>query len=156
MGSTNSGKSTLINSLLKASKRKKLSKKGGKDEPFTAKKGKQEPAVLTESALPGTTQEMLTIEQFNVGFRVIDTPGIPNMSQVSAQVGSFRDLARLMPSKEMSSFAMNVKSGQSVWLGALSRLDFINGDDKNLSFVAPQDVTVHRTPIDKADDVFLR
>ena len=59
------------------------------------------------------------------------------MGQVSAQIGSFRELAKVMPSKEMSSFAMNVKSGQSVWLGALCRIDFINGDDKNLTFVAP-------------------
>ena len=51
---------------------------------------------------------------------------------------------------------MNVKSGYSVWIGALARLDFINGDDKYLTFVAPLDVTVHRTPIYKAEETFLR
>eukprot|EP00354_Favella_ehrenbergii_P012140 CAMPEP_0170462362 /NCGR_PEP_ID=MMETSP0123-20130129/7896_1 /TAXON_ID=182087 /ORGANISM="Favella ehrenbergii, Strain Fehren 1" /LENGTH=83 /DNA_ID=CAMNT_0010727563 /DNA_START=983 /DNA_END=1234 /DNA_ORIENTATION=- len=56
----------------------------------------------------------------------------------------------------MSSFSTNVKSGYSVWMGALARLDFISGDDKYLTFVAPQDVTVHRTPIEKADDIFVR
>lgn len=61
-----------------------------------------------------------------------------------------------MPSKEMTSFAMRVKSGYSVWLGALARIDFVNGEDKNLTFVCPQDVTIHRTPIEKADSVFLR
>jgi ribosome biogenesis GTPase A len=49
-------------------------------------KGKAEPPLLTESALPGTTQEMITVEQFSIGLRVIDTPGIPNMNQVSAHI----------------------------------------------------------------------
>ena len=112
--------------------------------------------MLTESALPGTTQEMITVEQFNIGFRVIDTPGIPNMHQVSAHITNFKDLAKLMPTKEMSSFAMNVKSGYSVWMGGLARIDLINGDDKYLTFVAPHDVTIHRTPIQKAETVFIR
>lgn len=99
---------------------------------------------------------MLTVEQFNIGFRVIDTPGIPNMTQVSSQVGAFKDLAKLLPQKEMTSFPVNVKSGYAVWLGALARLDFISGDDKYLTFVVPPDVTIHRTPIVKAEEVFLR
>ena len=61
-----------------------------------------------------------------------------------------------MPSKEMTSFPMNVKSGYSVWMGALARIDFISGDDKYLTFVAPLDVTVHRTPIAKAEEVFIK
>lgn len=35
--------------------------------------------VLTESALPGTTLDLVTVEQFKIGYRVIDTPGIPNL-----------------------------------------------------------------------------
>lgn len=99
---------------------------------------------------------MITIEEFNIGFRVIDTPGIPNMSQVSSQVMSFKSLAKLMPSKEMTSLPLNVKSGYSVWMGALARIDFISGDDKHLTFVAPQDVTIHKTPILKAEEIFIR
>ena len=60
-----------------------------------------------------------------------------------------------MPSKEMTSYGMNVKSGYSVWMGALARIDFISGEDKNLTFVCPQDVTIHRTPIAKGDDIFI-
>ena len=73
MGTTNSGKSSLINAML------------AKKSKYQTKKSKEH-AVLTESALPGTTQEMITVEQFRLGFRVIDTPGIPNMQQVSARV----------------------------------------------------------------------
>ena len=52
---------------------------------------------MTESALPGTTQEMLTIEEFSIGFRVIDTPGIPNINQVISHVASFKELAKILP-----------------------------------------------------------
>ena len=96
------------------------------------------------------------MEQFNIGFRVVDTPGIPNMTQVSAKINHFKDLAKLLPQKEMTSFPVNVKSGYAVWLGALARLDFISGDDKYLTFVVPPDVTIHRTPIVRAEETFLR
>lgn len=54
----------------------------------------------------------------------------------------------------MTAFPLNVKSGYSVWLGALARLDFVNGEDKHLTFVVPSDVTIHRTPITRAESVF--
>ena len=59
------------------------------------------------------------------------------MNQVSSHIPNFKDLAKLMPTKEMSSFAMNVKSGYSVWMGGLARIDFVSGEDKHLTFVAP-------------------
>jgi ribosome biogenesis GTPase A len=96
LGTTNSGKSSLINAMLL------------KQTKYESKKTKESP-LLTESALPGTTQEMITVEQFNIGFRVIDTPGIPNMNQVSARVNHFEDLKRLMPGSEMTTYPFNVK-----------------------------------------------
>ena len=48
-----------------------------------------------------------------------------------------------------------MKSGYSVWLGALVRLDYISGDDKQVTFVVPPDVTIHKTPILRANQVFL-
>jgi ribosome biogenesis GTPase A len=66
LGSTNAGKSSVINAMLAAQNKKKYKKK----DSFVQ--------VVTQSALPGTTQEFLTIEQFRLGMRVIDTPGIPN------------------------------------------------------------------------------
>ena len=66
VGTTNSGKSSLINAMVEKQHKYK-------------KSDKRDPPVLTESALPGTTQEMITVEALNIGLRVIDTPGIPNM-----------------------------------------------------------------------------
>lgn len=143
LGTTNSGKSSLINAMI------------SRQTKYESKKSK-EPPVLTESALPGTTQEMITVEQFNIGFRVIDTPGIPNMEQVSSRIGEFYDLKRLMPQAEMTTYPLNVKQGYSIWLGALARLDLLSGDDKYLTMIVPKDVTIHRTPIGRATEVFER
>ena len=53
VGTTNSGKSTLINAMLKVQERKKSSTAVSRSQ--TNKKKKQERVLLTESALPGTT-----------------------------------------------------------------------------------------------------
>ena len=143
LGTTNSGKSSLINAMLT------------KQTKYETKKSRESP-LLTESALPGTTQEMITVEQFNIGFRVIDTPGIPNMNQVTARVNNFDDLKRLMPRSEMTTFPLNVKQGYSIWLGALAKLDFLSGDDKFFTVIVPKDVTIHRTPIARSIEVFVR
>ena len=71
IGSTNSGKSSFVNALLFKQNKYKNSKKLMRREKFN---------ILTESAAPGTTLDLVTIEEFSLGFRVIDTPGIPNLT----------------------------------------------------------------------------
>lgn len=41
-----------------------------------------------------------------------------------------------------------------MWLGALARLDLLSGDDKYLTVIVPKDVTIHRTPIGRATEIF--
>lgn len=60
----------------------------------------------------------------------------------------------MMPSKQLQSFAINMKQGYSVFLGALARVDFLSGDDKFFTFIMPPHVTIHRTPILKAPSVY--
>ena len=66
-------------------------------KPSETKKKRGEHILLTEAALPGTTQEMITVEQLSLGFRVIDTPGIPSAETVVSRMDSFIDLAKLLP-----------------------------------------------------------
>ena len=80
---------------------------------------------------------MITVEQLSLGFRVIDTPGIPSAETVVSRMDSFIDLAKLLPQKEMTSFPLNVKSGYTIWLGALARLDMVSGEDKYLTCIVP-------------------
>ena len=36
-------------------------------------------SILTESAVPGTTLEMVNVEDVRLGFKFLDTPGVPNL-----------------------------------------------------------------------------
>jgi ribosome biogenesis GTPase A len=146
LGSVNAGKSSFINSLLfKSNKYRDMSKIHHREKYN----------VLTESPAPGTTLGLVTVEQFKLGFRVIDTPGIPNLNQVSSHIKDYEDLLTVVPTKVMQSFSMNVKQGYSVWLGALARLDVLSGSDKYYTFFMPQNVTIHRTPYERAEEVYL-
>ena len=76
LGATNSGKSSFLNAML--FKSNKYGKKRGETQAKLVYRQKFN--ILTESEAPGTTLEMVTVEQFKIGFRVIDTPGIPNLN----------------------------------------------------------------------------
>lgn len=146
LGCTNSGKSTFINALLFKANKYKDPKKVHYRQKYD---------ILTESPAPGTTLDFVTVEEFKLGFRVIDTPGIPNMNQVSAHVSDYEDMLTVLPSKRVQSFSMNIRQGYSVWLGGLCRLDVLSGADKYYTFYVPQNVTIHRTPFDRAEQVYL-
>lgn len=145
VGTTNSGKSSLINSLIFKSNKYK--------EPHKAHY-RSKYATLTESAAPGTTLDFVSVEEIRLGYKILDTPGIPNVTQVSSLIEDYQDLVSILPNKQISSYALNVKQSYSVWLGALARLDFLSGDDKFFTFLVPPHVTIHRTPIIKAESVF--
>jgi hypothetical protein len=49
---------------------------------------------------------------------------------------------------------MNLKQGYSLWLGGLVRVDMLSGEDKYICVFVPPHVTIHKTPITKAEEVF--
>jgi len=71
VGSTNSGKSSFINSMIfKANKYKDPNKAHYRSKY----------AVLTEAPAPGTTLDFIQVEDIKVGYKILDTPGIPNLT----------------------------------------------------------------------------
>lgn len=62
----------------------------------------------------------------------------------------------VLPNKQMSSLPLNIKNSYSVWMGALARVDFLSGEDKFFTFVMPAHVTIHRTPLEKAESVYAK
>lgn len=113
-------------------------------------------ATLTESPAPGTTLDFVTVEDIRIGYKILDTPGIPNLHQVSSLIEDYQELISILPNKEINSYPLNVKSSYSVWLGALCRMDFLSGSDKYFTFFVPPNVTIHRTPILKAEEVYKK
>jgi 30S ribosome assembly GTPase len=71
VGATNSGKSSFINSLIFKSNKYKEPHKIHYKSKYT---------VLTESAAPGTTLEMISVDEVRLGYKILDTPGVPNLN----------------------------------------------------------------------------
>jgi len=80
VGCTNSGKSSFINSLIyKSSKYKEPNKVHYRSKY----------ATLTEAPAPGTTLDMISVEEVRLGYKFLDTPGIPNLTQISSLVEDY-------------------------------------------------------------------
>ena len=49
-----------------------------------------------------------------------------------------------------------LEAGLSCWLGALARIDFVDGEKFNAFHFLPASVTIHTTTISKANEVFIK
>ncbi|WP_314059291.1 ribosome biogenesis GTPase YqeH [uncultured Vagococcus sp.] len=134
VGVTNVGKSTLINAIIKS----------------TA--GVQE--LITTSQFPGTTLDKIEIPLEDGKF-LIDTPGIIHKFQMAHYLGK-KDLRIIAPTKEIKPKVYQLNPEQTLFLGGLARFDFIQG--KRSSFVAyvSNDVEIHRTKLEKADEFYQK
>ena len=102
---------------------------------------------LTTSLLPGTTIGMAKVEDKNLGIKLIDTPGIPNIDSVTFKLLTYADLASVNINKCIVPINLALRQGYSIWLGALVRLDMLNGTDKLATFHFSSNVTIHKTPM---------
>ncbi|MGP4065016.1 ribosome biogenesis GTPase YqeH [Oceanobacillus sp. M65] len=132
VGTTNVGKSTFINRLIKQST--------GYGE------------VITTSYFPGTTLGFIEIP-LDDETSLIDTPGIVNRQQIAHYV-SEQDLKLITPNKEIKPRVYQLNSGQTLYFGGLARLDFVKG--KRTSFVCyfSNQVPIHRTKLENADELY--
>lgn len=111
VGKTNSGKSTLINKLLK-----------------NYSNNTQE---LTISPMPSTTLDKITIP-LNEYLTLIDTPGLVDNGNILNFVDP-KELKNILPKKEIKPKVYQMKNNQCLVIGNLIRIDYF-GDNKN-SFV---------------------
>ena len=80
VGCTNSGKSSFINSLMFKSNKYREPNKVHYRSKY---------ATLTEAPAPGTTLEMVSVDELKLGYKFLDTPGIPNLTQVSSKIEDY-------------------------------------------------------------------
>lgn len=164
LGSANVGKSTFINTLIRKSNRyyKKekhtYEKNYDINEPSLLEKAeeKSNKNELTCSPLPGTTIGITKVESISLGVKLYDTPGIPNHNSITYNMNEITDIISATIKNKIIPYSINLKQGYSVWIGALARVDFLNGEDKYFSFFFSHHVTIHRTPMLLAEDVFNR
>lgn len=132
VGTTNAGKSTFINQLIHNSSGEKN--------------------VITTSYFPGTTLGFIRIPLDNHS-HLIDTPGIINKKQIVHYI-SKEDLKRITPKKEVKARSYQLNSGQTLFFGGLGRLDFIKGEKQPFVCYFSNQLPIHRTKLEKADQLY--
>lgn len=132
VGTTNVGKSTFINHLIKQSS-------GLKN-------------VITTSYFPGTTLGFIEIPLDKSTF-LVDTPGIVNKQQMAHYV-SDKDLKLITPTKEVKARGYQLHDEQTLFFGGLARLDFIEGDKQSFVCYFSNQLPIHRTKLENADALY--
>lgn len=132
VGCTNVGKSTFINRIIKTVA-------GGND-------------VITTSHFPGTTLDMIEIP-LDDGQALIDTPGIINHHQMAHFVDK-KDLKTITPKKEIKPRVFQLNEEQTLFFGGLARLDYIKGGRRSLVCYLSNDLMIHRTKLENADELY--
>lgn len=134
IGCTNVGKSTFINRII---------------EEVTGEKD-----LITTSFFPGTTLDRIEIP-LDDGKAIYDTPGIINHHQMAHFV-SKEDLKIITPKKEIKPKVYQLDQSQTLFFGGLARLDFIKGARNSFVCYLANDLRIHRTKLEKADDLYHR
>lgn len=132
VGTTNVGKSTLINKLIESSV-------GEKD-------------VVTTSRFPGTTLDMIDIPLDETS-NMYDTPGIIQEHQMTHLVTD-KELKQIMPKKEIKQRIYQLNEGQTLFFGGLARIDYVSGGKRPLVCFFSNDLNIHRTKTIKANELW--
>lgn len=132
-GCTNVGKSTFINSLIQEF--------DGDDE-----------QLITTSYFPGTTLDMIDLP-LDGGSRLYDTPGIINNKQMAHYVTN-KELKQIMPAKEIKPRVYQLNEKQSLFIAGLARIDFSQGTPNSFVAYFANDLLIHRTKQEKADQIY--
>lgn len=133
IGATNTGKSSLINAIIKslspASKRQ-----------------------VTTSLYAGTTLSTINIP-LTKKIKIIDTPGIVNDHQVTNYL-SKESLVKVMPQVEINPINFQLNPEQTLFVSGLFRMDFLSGKRSTFTVYASKKIKIHRTKLLKADELF--
>ena len=131
VGHTNAGKSSLINKLIK-----------------NYSDSKQE---LTISPLPSTTLNLINIE-INDYLTIIDTPGLIDEGSITNYVDN-ELLIIITPKKEIKTKTYQLRRGQSIIIGDLVRIDYVDGEKNSFTLYISNDIKTKRIISSRHDDL---
>eukprot|EP00371_Babesia_bovis_P000560 XP_001609207.1 hypothetical protein [Babesia bovis T2Bo] len=127
VGAVNTGKSTFVNRLLHYIHYRyvasTLMTKCSDAGTLNIKRGV---GGVTRSATPGSTLGFVDFGLFG-GFNLVDTPGIPVASTVTQLLTTPADMFSIAMNKRIDPTVIRMEPGQSLLLGALIRIDFVEG-----------------------------
>ncbi|NLA34041.1 MAG: GTPase RsgA [Tenericutes bacterium] len=123
VGHTNTGKSTIINNIIKN----------------YSNSNKEQ---LTISPLPSTTLNKITIK-INDDLNIIDTPGLVDSGSI-LQIVTTNLLKRIIPKKEIKPRTYQIRKGQTLIINDLARIDYIEGDKNSFTLYISNDLKVKK------------
>lgn len=97
---------------------------------------------LTISPLPSTTLNKIDI-RINENLNIVDTPGIIDNTNIINFVDK-KMYKKLNPKKEIKPKTFQLTKNQSLLIGNLVRLDYLEGDINSFTFYIPNDIKVKR------------
>lgn len=125
VGMTNSGKSTLINKLVRNYSDKE--------------------AVVTTSIYPSTTLNIIELE---IGdFKIIDTPGLLSNGSILNYL-SLKDIKKITPKKEIKPRSYQLKGSGSLLIDNFIRLDYY--EDNNIAIYLANNLNITKMGIDNS------
>lgn len=141
IGSTNVGKSTLINVIAPLLQ----GKESGKffDMPD-----------LTSSIFSGTTVECLRIP-ITSGQVIYDTPGIIRRDRLIEDVCK-QCLTKIIPKSQIKPKIYQLDSQQTLYIEGLARLDYLEGSRQSFVCYFSNEIKIHRTKYINADEFFKK
>ncbi len=131
VGHTNTGKSSLINQLIK--------------------NYSENTNELTISPLPSTTLDKITIE-LNDKLTLIDTPGLVDRSNLVNYVEP-KILKKLNPRREIKPRTYQLKKNQCLIIDSLARIDYVEGNKNSFTLYLSNDIKVKRMNALKHEDL---
>lgn len=134
VGTTNVGKSTLINAI--------IDKMGDVQN------------LITTSKFPGTTLDQIEIPLDN-GHYLVDTPGIMTDSQLASMLNP-KDLDLASPKKPLKPATYQLLPGNTIFLSGLGRIDYLKGPSTSFTVYASRNMYIHRTKTEKADEFYQK
>ncbi|SMP12966.1 hypothetical protein SAMN06265361_102424 [Laceyella tengchongensis] len=135
VGTTNVGKSTFINGLIKE----------------VTEEGED---VITTSPYPGTTLDAIRIP-LDDGKEIIDTPGIVRKDRVSEWVEP-KELKLVVPQSTLKPKVYQLNEEQTLFFGGFARFDFVRGPKQPFVCYLSNRLYVHRTKLAQADDIWRK
>ena len=121
VGSTNAGKSTLINKIID--------------------KYSIEQSSIVISPMPSTTLNEIKVELKD--FSIIDTPGLVDSKSIINIVDA-KMLKKLYPHKEIKPKTYQIKEGQSLIIEDLVRIDYVKGERNSFTLFVSNDLKIKR------------
>jgi len=132
VGATNTGKSTLINQLIRSYS--------------------DLDTELTVSRYPGTTLDIVRIPLAE-GQAILDTPGIVYPYRMT-EIVDVRTVNQLLPDKTIKPVVYQLDPRQTLFFGALARMDFVQGEHQSFTCYVSNAIRIHRTKLERANGLY--